>query len=60
MKHIRKNRKFICSVYKKEFTRHHNLKLQIIKSHNLDQVLEKAIASKSVVGELYYPKRAEG
>lgn len=59
IRHIRKNRNVVCPVCNKEFTQHHNLKMHIIKSHESDEVLDKGIMVKQVVGELIDPKKAD-
>ena len=57
IKHIRKEKKLVCPVCKKEFTQHHNLKTHIIKNHDSDDVKEKGIEPRLIVGPLYDPKK---
>ena len=51
MKHIKKGRKFVCSVCSKEFTHPQNLKTHILKEHQVKDLKAKNIDPELVLAE---------
>jgi hypothetical protein len=51
MKHIRKDQKYICGISNKEYSHPRNLKLHMIKLHEIDDLKKKNIDPELVLAE---------